>query len=99
MLQALAACITGFIIDLILGDPYWFKWHPIRLIGNLITFTERITRKIFSKNKNGELAAGAVTAVVVTAVSVTIPFIIIRLCDYLSPYLSFVVQSIMCYFI
>lgn len=99
MLQALAACITGFIIDLILGDPYWFKWHPIRLIGNFITFTERITRKIFSKNKNGELAAGAVTAVVVTAVSVTIPFIIIRLCDYVSPYLSFVVQSIMCYFI
>ena len=99
MLQALAACITGFIIDLILGDPYWFKWHPIRLIGNLITFMEIITRKIFSKNKNGELAAGAVTAVVVTAVSVTIPFIIIRLCDYVSPYLSFVVQSIMCYFI
>ena len=99
MLQALAACITGFIIDLILGDPYWFKWHPIRLIGNFITFTERITRKIFSKNKNGELAAGAVTAVVVTAVSVTIPFIIIRLCDYVSPYLSFVLLSIMCYFI
>ena len=41
---SLCACITGFLLDRILGDPQW-RFHPIRLIGNLISFWEGKLRK------------------------------------------------------
>ena len=34
------AFFAGFILDLILGDPYWL-FHPIRLIGSLISGLEK----------------------------------------------------------
>ncbi|MCR5837715.1 MAG: adenosylcobinamide-phosphate synthase CbiB [Lachnospiraceae bacterium] len=34
------ALVAGFLLDMILGDPYNFP-HPIRLIGKLISFLER----------------------------------------------------------
>ncbi|MCM1087327.1 MAG: adenosylcobinamide-phosphate synthase CbiB [Muribaculaceae bacterium] len=37
------AFFLGFLLDLILGDPQGFP-HPVRLIGKLITGTERILR-------------------------------------------------------
>ncbi|MFN4228075.1 MAG: cobalamin biosynthesis protein [Candidatus Ratteibacteria bacterium] len=37
--------ISVFLIDLIIGDPENFKFHPIRLIGRLIRFMENILRK------------------------------------------------------
>lgn len=40
------AFLCGFCLDLILGDPRWMP-HPVRAIGNLISFVER---KTFGKN-------------------------------------------------
>lgn len=37
IMRILLACMTGFGLDLIFGDPYWL-YHPIRLIGHLISF-------------------------------------------------------------
>ena len=34
MLISLAACVTGFLLDFLFGDPVWL-YHPVRLIGNL----------------------------------------------------------------
>lgn len=34
----MTAFFLGFLLDLLLGDPYWLP-HPIRLIGNLIAAT------------------------------------------------------------
>ncbi|HHW47645.1 MAG TPA: cobalamin biosynthesis protein CobD [Clostridiaceae bacterium] len=34
----------AFVLDLVLGDPYWFP-HPVRFIGWLIQRTERLIRK------------------------------------------------------
>ena len=34
------AFFLGFLLDLILGDPYWMP-HPIRLIGSLIAKVEK----------------------------------------------------------
>lgn len=34
------AFFMGFLLDLVLGDPYYLP-HPIRLIGRLITGTEK----------------------------------------------------------
>lgn len=44
------AFFSGFLLDLILGDPYCFP-HPVRLIGSLITKTEKILRKAGSRRK------------------------------------------------
>ena len=34
------AFFMGFLLDLVLGDPYYLP-HPIRLIGKLIARTEK----------------------------------------------------------
>ncbi len=40
MLYHIIAFLAGFLLDLLLGDPYWMP-HPIRLIGNLIAFLDK----------------------------------------------------------
>ncbi|MFQ9696551.1 MAG: cobalamin biosynthesis protein, partial [Zhenhengia sp.] len=37
--------ISGFILDLMLGDPHNFP-HPVRLIGNIISRGEKHIRSI-----------------------------------------------------
>ena len=34
------AFLAGFLLDLIIGDPYWLP-HPIRWIGSLISHMEQ----------------------------------------------------------
>lgn len=48
--------VLAVVADFILGDPYWLP-HPIRLMGNIIAFEERVFRKIFKSDK-GLLFAG-----------------------------------------
>ncbi len=43
-MRILAACLTGCILDCLFGDPYWL-YHPVRLIGILITKCEQICRE------------------------------------------------------
>lgn len=31
-LVSLGACVAGFVLDFIFGDPVWL-YHPVRLIG------------------------------------------------------------------
>ena len=40
MIYHITAMLAGFLMDLLFGDPYWLP-HPIRLIGNWISFLER----------------------------------------------------------
>ena len=54
---SILAVILGFILDLIVGDPHWL-YHPIRLVGHLISGLEKILRKVFPKTERGELTAG-----------------------------------------
>ena len=48
MYYHMIAFLAGFLLDLLIGDPHWL-YHPVRLIGNLIAFLEKILRKIFPK--------------------------------------------------
>lgn len=50
--------IYAFIIDLILGDPYWFP-HPIKLIGFFITKVDKLLRK-YAFDHRSERIAGVV---------------------------------------
>ena len=40
MIYHIASMLAGFLMDLLLGDPYWLP-HPIRLIGNLIVVLDK----------------------------------------------------------
>lgn len=79
-------------MDLILGDPYNFP-HPIRLIGNLITYTEKLLRKLF---KN-ELLSGILILVIVTGFSVIISMLVLKIAYKIHLIVGIIVESIMCY--
>ena len=49
IMRTLLACMTGFGLDLIFGDPYWL-YHPIRLIGHLISFLEKTAAEVWREN-------------------------------------------------
>ena len=38
------ALIAGFFLDLLIGDPHWL-YHPVRIIGLLISLLEKIFLK------------------------------------------------------
>ena len=48
---------AGFLLDLLMGDPRWL-YHPVCLIGKLISVLEKGIRKVFPKSEKGELAGG-----------------------------------------
>ena len=50
----IAALAAGFLLDLLLGDPEWL-YHPVRLIGNYISFAEKRLR-----SRGGNLRKSAV---------------------------------------
>ncbi|MCF0141989.1 MAG: cobalamin biosynthesis protein CobD [Parasporobacterium sp.] len=96
MIWSLAALVLGFIIDLIVGDPQGFP-HPVILIGKLISLLDKGFRKIFPKTKAGERTAGGFIWVATVILSAGIPFGILFICYWLTPWLGFAIESIMCW--
>ncbi|MCQ8213001.1 adenosylcobinamide-phosphate synthase CbiB [Cetobacterium somerae] len=67
----------AYLLDLILGDPYWFP-HPVRFIGKYITFIEN---KIYSlKNKK---VWGGVLAFTVIFSTVVLSYYLARISEFL----------------
>ena len=52
-MHGIIVLVGGFLLDCLLGDPH-NPWHPICLIGYLISFLEKKIRKLFSKQPKGE---------------------------------------------
>lgn len=50
MIYHAAALFFGFVLDLLIGDPYWLP-HPVRFIGKSITFFEE---RLLGSKKIGE---------------------------------------------
>lgn len=72
MWLTLAALVTGYGLDLLFGDPRQI-YHPIRIIGNLISALEKGIRRVFPKNSRGELAGGAVLVILTAGISTAVP--------------------------
>ena len=89
-----AAVSIGFVLDAIFGDPY-FKLHPIRLIGYLILFLEKVMRRIFPKN---ERLGGAVMAICVLIICGGVPFAILFFAYRLNYFFGIAIESVICYF-
>ena len=96
LLQMFLPVMAGFVLDLIFGDPVWL-YHPVRMIGHLISGVEKIIRSLFPSGKTGERIGGGLLVVIVVAVSMTVPGGILYLAYHISFYLGLAVESFMCY--
>ncbi len=93
----MASFFAGFLLDLWLGDPY-FPWHPIRLIGKLISALERRLLKESDKDAV-QLCKGAWLAVLVPVVAATVSFSLLFVSYRIHPYAGFVVETVMTYWL
>ncbi len=88
--------LTAFILDVIFGDPH-YRYHPVCMIGRMVSKGEKTVRKLFSKTPKGEYASGMVLSVVVVFVSFFIPAWILGVLKDINIYLSLAVQILFCY--
>ena len=91
---SLAACVTGFILDFIFGDPAWI-YHPVRIIGKGIELGERILRRI--SGEKHLTAAGAVLWLMIAGLSFLFPLGILLLAWKIHPGLCFALESFWCF--
>ena len=96
LLQMFLPVMAGFVLDLMFGDPVWL-YHPVRMIGHLISGVEKIIRSLFPSGKTGERIGGGLLVVIVVAVSMAVPGGILYLTYHISFYLGLAVESFMCY--
>lgn len=92
------AVAAGFILDLLLGDPHWL-YHPVRLIGLLISGLERLLRRWFPETEGGQKAAGFILAVLTVAVTTLVCGGIVAVTAMISPLLSFFASVLLCYWL
>ncbi|MCM1127101.1 MAG: adenosylcobinamide-phosphate synthase CbiB [Lachnospiraceae bacterium] len=91
-----AICIlAGFLLDLLLGDPYWLP-HPIRLIGALIGRLEKWLRKE-GKGQRQMLVRGGVLVVFVLCASTAVPLMLLVAAYRIHHVLGLFLETIMCY--
>ena len=95
-MTTVVAIVTGFILDLIFGDPHSLP-HPICLIGNFISFLERNLRKIFGFSNNGLLFGGGVLVLVVISTCFALPYALLYLAGMVNPWLAFALETLMFY--
>lgn len=89
--------IIGYTLDLIIGDPQGF-FHPIRLIGNLISYVEGRLR-LKCKDEKDERKAGAILWLIIVFSSFIVPHIIIYIAATINGILAVIIEAIMCYYI
>ncbi len=85
---------TGYILDLIIGDPYSFP-HPVRFIGKLISFVEKQIRKV-AKTKKALKISGFLLWFIVVVVTISVTTLIIKLFEF-NKTIQFIVSSILIY--
>ena len=100
MIYHIIATLAGFLLDLILGDPYWLP-HPIRLIGNWISFLEKklIGKKEEKRHTTPEQEKRRGVFLVLAVLTMTVLFTaVILLSAYrIHPYIGIFIESIMTY--
>ncbi len=67
---------AGFALDCLIGDPP-YPWHPVRLIGRLISGLEKFLRRHFPESRRGLQAAGTVLVILVCLISTALPALLL----------------------
>lgn len=89
------ALLTGFILDLLCGDPHWLP-HPIRLIGHLI---DRLRKILLRQTDTGAVKRrnGAVLVVLVCLLTELVAAVVLLGAYRLHPYLGCFIEAVMTY--
>lgn len=95
-LQMMIPVPAGFLLDLLLGDPRWM-YHPVRLIGKLITALEKIIRSCLPSGRAGERIGGGILVVLVTVICGLAPAGILYAAYRLNLWLGVALETWMCY--
>lgn len=93
---SILAVVLGFLLDLLIGDPHWL-YHPIRLVGHLISGLEKLLRGIFPKTEKGELTAGVFLLILTAGITTAAAWGLLTLAGWIHPYVRFALETIMCY--
>ena len=90
----------GFIADCIFGDPV-YVFHPVRIMGNVISAADRLLRnkkeKNEKKNKAADFIAGAVLSVLMVAAAYIISFALLFFLYKIHLVLGLAVELGFCY--
>ena len=93
----IVAFFAGFLLDLILGDPYCLP-HPIRWIGSLIAKLEKSLLDINQKrDEKKELQRGRFLVFIVLGITVLVSTLLLVGSYLIHPYIGIVVETIMTY--
>lgn len=84
----------GYIADLIVGDPYSFP-HPVRFIGNLISFLQKKIRGIFKSDKQLKVG-GFILWIITVGMTYLITYAVVKICSF-NIVLSIVVNGFIIY--
>lgn len=87
--------ICGFVLDLFFGDPYDLP-HPVRLIGNFISFLEKFFR---NKMPNNLRLGGSILSIIVLSFSTAVPALILFFSYRINVWLGVVIESIFVYYL
>ncbi len=68
--------IIAVLLDFIIGDPYSFP-HPVKLMGRMIAFEEKLARKI-TKSKQGLKFAGFIIVMFNMILGFFIPYMLLK---------------------
>lgn len=93
MLSCAIVLIAAFILDYILGDPV-YRFHPVRIIGNLAAFLEeRLYKLHINKLISGFLLVNFVTGIIIFIYI----FIYFLLGNYISKHLAYLLNIYLVY--
>lgn len=90
------ALILGFFIDLLVGDPRWL-YHPVRIIGNGISFLESCFRRWFPATQKGERMGGFLLVILICAGSALVPLGILYVAYEIHTLLGIGMETFFCY--
>ena len=94
--ETLAAVGLGYLIDLLIGDPHWL-YHPIRIVGNLISLLKKWLRALFPKTEKGELTAGVFLVILTSGLTTAAAAGILYAGYLIHPAVKFGLEVLMCY--
>ena len=95
MIYHMTAFTVGFVLDLLIGDPYCLP-HPVRWIGKLIDYmTNKLLKQEYtSKKKNRN---GLILVILVILATIVISAAILVVSYTINSYFGIIIESVMSY--
>ncbi len=95
----LMAILTGYILDLCLGDPHSFP-HPVRMIGNLIVWLEKLLYPaVKEKSESAMRLAGIFFVCLVLLIAGCTIGVIIYISGFFGIWIQTIVEAVFTYYL